>query len=99
MKTLTQNCKNPIILQTSKIPVNDWFEHRRMCLQLCFLPATYPVNSVSSVMVSMSKFYVFDKTTLAMITEVVFFPIFIATIVNKINSFNTIMQLINPYYP
>ena len=34
-----------------------------------------------------------------MINEIVLFPIFIAIIAMEINSFNTIMQLINPNYP
>ena len=44
------------------------------------------------------KYFILLKI-IALITEIVSSPIFITTIVKEINSFNPIMQIINPNYP
>ena len=60
-------------------------------LQFFFSLGTYPANTILSVINSLILF-----ATVAMITELVSFRIFVATIVKESNSFNTIMRLINP---
>ena len=72
-------------------------------LRNCFSPITYPINSFFPVEVPICKIHVFDETffplvLVAMITEKVSFPVYIATTVKETNYFIIAMQLINPNY-